>query len=466
MVALSMRLVALLACWVVLVVPLAAVAQRVPALEIREARELLREYQEVDALEAIRRLTRLLATEGSRLGPHDTNEARFLRATTAADLLLLSGVAGFSDLTAKVAKALEVPPADVRGHLDAELQALEFGRFRPIAEEIRAALAAQARERDLEANGRPRIDFQWLSSVAASLEAEEPVEALARLVRDPCEPGPCEETLHALSPRSRRALVAFQRGLVAAARLDMAADFGDPFTRAAEPEIEVLAAKLVDARLPLRPRAEPGVGRLDGQGTADVFVTVTEKAFVVQSTVVYGLERGAVRPVSSDACGRRLEIPLPSSFASRIGAVAELVRALPKGCGRTVAVAAEDTAEAHLLLRAFESIRSAGLELAGLAGLSAAGELVVRAAALAHAAKDAWVEIVGEHIEIGRGAGRIQLALSALTAPELGAELVAKVGRALASLPSGNPLRIGGSVPFAAVRVILQVAPVTSPAAH
>lgn len=448
MVALSMRLVALLACWVVLVVPLAAVAQRVPALEIREARELLREYQEVDALEAIRRLTRLLATEGSRLGPHDTNEARFLRATTAADLLLLSGVAGFSDLTAKVAKALE------------------FGRFRPIAEEIRAALAAQARERDLEANGRPRIDFQWLSSVAASLEAEEPVEALARLVRDPCEPGPCEETLHALSPRSRRALVAFQRGLVAAARLDMAADFGDPFTRAAEPEIEVLAAKLVDARLPLRPRAEPGVGRLDGQGTADVFVTVTEKAFVVQSTVVYGLERGAVRPVSSDACGRRLEIPLPSSFASRIGAVAELVRALPKGCGRTVAVAAEDTAEAHLLLRAFESIRSAGLELAGLAGLSAAGELVVRAAALAHAAKDAWVEIVGEHLEIGRGAGRIQLALSALTAPELGAELVAKVGRALASLPSGTPLRIGGSVPFAAVRVILQVAPVTAPAAH
>src|SRR5690606_38491574 len=122
--------------------------------------------------------------------------------------------------------------------------------------------------------------------------------------------------------------------------------------------------------------------------------------------------------------------------------------------------------ESHLLLRAFESIRSAGLELAGLAGLSAAGELVVRAAALAHAAKDAWVEIVGEHIEIGRGAGRIQLALAALTAPRLGAELVAKVGRALASLPSGTPLRIGGSVPFAAVRVILQVAPVTAPAAH
>src|SRR5690606_36071900 len=118
----------LLLGWTVagLVVPcLPAHAQRVPTKTLREARERLREYEPGPAIDALGALTRLVAG-GERLGPHDRAEARFLRAITAADLLLLSGRPGWGRLEAPVARAVGVPLGSLRAHLDGELRALEY----------------------------------------------------------------------------------------------------------------------------------------------------------------------------------------------------------------------------------------------------------------------------------------------------------------------------------------------------
>jgi hypothetical protein len=428
-----------------------ALAQRVPAKELREARDRLRDYEPDTALDVLASLSRFLAAPGDRRATQDRHEGRFLRAVTAADLLLLSGRPGFGLLDGRVAAALGVPAEALREHLEQELGALEFGRFRPIVEDARAALASRADDADESGRG-PRLDLQRLTRVAAALKAEDPVEALARIARDPCEPGPCEDSAYALSARSRRALSAFQTGLQAAARLDLAADYGDPFSRAAEHEVEALGAELVRARLHLRPRPEAGLGGLEGRRDADVFVTITARGFVVQSAVDYGLRGGVVRVVSPDGCGRRVEIPFSSAIGKRIAAVTELARALPRGCGESVAVAGEDEVEAHLVLRVLESVRSAGLKFAGLAGVDAGGELVVRSMELVDARDDAVVDVLGTVLVVGRGARRDQLPLASLVVPAT--EDLGRLARALDRAP--RALRVARDVPFLALRVILR----------
>jgi hypothetical protein len=429
----------------------AAHAQRVPAKELRDARDRLREYEPDTALAVLASLSKFLGGPFDRRATQDRDEARFLRAMTAADLILLSGRPGFGQLDGRVAVALGVPAEALREHLEQELQALAFGRFRPVVEDARAALASRMGAAD-ESGGGPRVDLHRLMSVAAALRAGDPIDALARLTHDPCEPGPCDESLHILSAGSRRALSAYQAGLKAAARLDLAADYGDPFTRAAEQEIEMLGAEIATARLHLRPRPEAGLGALDGKRDADLFVTVTARGFVVQSAVVYGLRAGAVRAVSPDGCGRRVEIPFTSASGKRISPVTELARSLPRGCGETVAVAAEDDVEAHLVLRALESVRSAGLRFVGLAGVDADGELVVRSMELIDARDDAVVGVLGSALVVGRGARRDQLPLASLVVPET--EDLGRLARALDRTP--RSLRVARDVPFLALRVILR----------
>jgi hypothetical protein len=454
MTALSTRCFVLLLVALGIFVPSApADAQRVPARALREARDKLREYEPGAVLEAIASLTQFLAVGRDGVASHDRDEARFLRATSSADLLLLSGRPGWTRLEVKVAKALGVPAESLAKHLDEELRALQFGRFRFIAEDARAALSYGTHETDEDARG-PRLDLLRLSNVAAALTADDPVATLAALARDPCEPGPCEESLFVLSGRSRRALVAFQRGLMAAARLDLAADHGDPFSRAAETEIEQLTSDLVKARLPLRPRPEPGLGALEGEQSADVFITVTDRSFIVQSAVIYGLHEGAVRPLSKDGCGRRVEVAIPAALGGRITGVPALARALPRACGRKVAVAAEDSVEAHLVLRALESVRAAGLVFVGLAGVDATGELAVRAIDLVHVGKNAIISMAAHHLCVGRGAKREQVPLASLAVPE--PDDLARLARALTVARVVSSLGVAGDVPFLALRVILR----------
>lgn len=348
-------------------------AQPVPGPVIREVRELVEDYELKSGLEAVARLSAELNT--GRLRAADLLEARFLRAMTAADLLLLSGYSEWDRIDAQLARAFGVKRDELIPAIDRALEEVREGRFIPLVDDARAALAARFRGGISSNRLGSRTDLVYLSSVNATLSALPKAEALAPLGADPCGEGSCDEGLLKYSAASRRAYAALERALSSITRLIHASDFGDPFARAAEDGLHQLSRQLLGAAIEMSPSLPESVGRIEGEGEFDTLVSIQEDGVVVQSKARVRLDpRGLALP-DEGACGSRRFIKRGGRMLNEL---VEVLRQSRASCGERVVISASDTLEVDDFFAAIRSVRRAGSTLLGVAGRRHDGEVGVR----------------------------------------------------------------------------------------
>src|SRR5690554_2080057 len=361
--------------------PLSVAAQAIPAPALREVRELVEDYELRAGLEAITKLSHEL--RGGKLRGADLAEARFLRAITAADLLLLSGYAEWENIEGRLARALGVPRADLVPSVDRALEESRLGRFIPLVDDARAALAARYAGASPARIGS-RTDLVYLDRVSAILTALPRPDAFAPLGTDPCVDGECETRLLQYSEASRRAYSALERALSSITRLVHASDFGDPFARAAEEGLHHLSKRLLGTAIELRPSLPEDVGPIEGDGDFDTLVAVQEDGIVVQSKARVRLDpRGLALP-NDGACGSRHFIRRGKRMQKEL---VETLRQSRSGCGNRVVISASDELEVEDFFSAIRSVRRAGSTLIGVAGRKQDGEVGVREFAIVQGRK-------------------------------------------------------------------------------
>lgn len=166
-----------------------------------------------------------------------TEEARFLSAAVAADLVDVALCTGDDALLRRVAAAFRVPPSRVAATVQAELTATSTGPFAAAARDSLAGLelatARGARRTTLLASMRgPRRDLAWLGDVRGVLEdAHDPLAALAAVSADPCVDvdAQCDAIYTAFLPNGRRAIATVVQARSTLTRIEQSAAVGDPF---------------------------------------------------------------------------------------------------------------------------------------------------------------------------------------------------------------------------------------------
>lgn len=317
-------------------------------------------------------------------GEPEKREARFLRALTAADLLILAMVKHDEALVARVASAFGVPLTQLVPVIDGELRQLTTGFYAEAAAESRELLRELGRwqRSSLAHLTGLRRDYLYLTLLLEELEhAENPSQTLGELGTDPCA-SPCTGVLSALDPRSRKVFGAVSemrrmlRDLVRARRQN------DPFAKALDP-LEPLGARLTALPITLAyvipetvsiAQTNSPVAATNASPNAVAFISATEIKVSNLPTITVEPDGSAGLDSRDPTYPGGTTIRLPPSYPEEIRSIDALVGPLrDRFSGRRVALAPVPAVSAEIVARVALTLRAAGAEIVAVAGRTELG---------------------------------------------------------------------------------------------
>jgi hypothetical protein len=327
------------------------------------------------------------------LAPKPRQEARFLRAAVAGDLLVLARLRHDSALQPALERALGVASGSAFAYIDAELATFSGMNYAGIAAELRRefALAREPRAASLarfQGMSGSQRDLLFLDAVAeAAGGGHEPLGMLASYGEDPCAGVPaCPAEYAAFDRRGRMAVAALAEAGRAMIRTRAAVDAGDPLAVTAAMEFAELSAAL--SKLELRPWPAFACDACSGseapaESGPDLVITVVDKGvrygFVprVRLLPTGQLESfGATEPVLPAVADLPFRSAMPPFYIRRMPELVDWLRAtLDEGPDRKIAITAEVGVPSHMLGRALASLKAAGRDEAVLIGRACDGVL-------------------------------------------------------------------------------------------
>jgi len=359
-----------------------------------------------ETYEAIRTLGRVPPDVARELA----RRARAERTLAAADLMLLASTRHGSGLRERIAESYGATPETIDARIASDLTALrESARHGAAARDALAALRAERGAAVPTADpAQPRQQATFVHRMTTRLLITDDVLGeLAQLGDDPCaEAAPCPPPYAQFGARGRRAIDGMRRVFELAGAIRRAAERGDRFAAAAVREGIVRTTLLQTVRVAPTDWG-PALGHVAATGDGQVI-----EADAVVVVGVDAVRVGWIPEVAFDEAGRpRLTAQREpvlggpdSTFALPAGleptvrpieGLAQFLRRSLSGASR-VALAAEPTAEAHLLSRVGLAAEQARVGLTALVASGSAG--VPRGVPLHPASED---ELGGATREVG-----------------------------------------------------------------
>jgi hypothetical protein len=348
-----------------------------------------------------------MTARGSSL---ERQEARFLRAAAATDLLLLAG--DDAAARAEVARAYGVEPDALERSLDAELAAIARPPFIAATRESRwvlTVLASPSVETLRDGRG-VRRDVLYVRRVVDALGDDDEVARLAALGHDFCgNPGAC--TVGAFTPRFRRAAGALREARAAMVRIERAAQSGEPLTSALAALTAVDATVLDHAAIRAVPRFDPSIAAVDGARGAPM------RAELVLVVGAGELRYGFVPTLTARTGTLAIVGPSPALPATEIvGAIdVDMLPALTElrsrlADGARVGVAGADDVDAGTMSRVLTMLSRAGfgeVEVIGVDGEGEARSVTVRVTEEETNGSAVYVRLGGYTISSAQGSDEI-----------------------------------------------------------
>ncbi len=381
----------------------AAGARAAGTSPLQQARLALEHYdlaaRDSTTLSALSDLSALMKDQ--TLGATEHDEARFLRAAAASDMLVMATLRSDRDLQKALAATLGVADGGVYELLDAELAQCSQPSYRALTSQIRSALAAMHKQEawplpTLTDTTGPQRDLLFVHSFVQAVGTDDDlISALSRNGRDPCADAThCAQPYVAFDLRGRIAVHALMQAGQALIRVQAAVRAGDPLLTAAQSDLAVFQMLLADIELRPSPRPSHDETWMDASGAPsklvpDLMMWASEQ----------GMRYGFVPRVGLSAAGA-LELQaagepvLPSTgelkFTSKmhpfIHPVRELVSWLsPQVAAHSeleIAVAPAQDTSALMLARILISLKRAGRDSAIVVGRSASQTEVAQAVRL------------------------------------------------------------------------------------
>jgi len=384
------------------------------APELSDARAALGRY-DLEGAGTVETL-RALGQSATTLRGRPAEEARFLRAEAAADLLLLArSVPSASALGAQIASALGVPEEGVRALVRSELEAMRHGVFRRPAEDTLAAMALE----DSVFAGQggvvwsrvhgPHRDLLFVQQVGEVIARGEAGQGLEAFGFDPCAGGPCPSPVDLAAGPDRARLGALLELGRAGARLAREVEEGNALVVAAQPVVQAALERASGLRFPAPLVAPASFGMAASDAGAAVapalLVSVGVNAVHIMRPTHLRVEGGSVvADRGDDVMPGFLEVPLPGDFRPVVTAIhplLDLLRARGLPAGTRVAVGARPEVESHVVARVVASIARAGLAPAMLVRQAADGTLRGVTLALMSQEESEAHGVVTLHVRIG-----------------------------------------------------------------
>ena len=318
-------------------------------------------------------------------------EASFLHAAVAADLLFISDFSGDAALAEAVAGTFGVPREALREQLRAALRQHAQGMYEPPARLALAGLDMDARPlsaerlRALASLRDTRSDAVLLARTLRRSGTQPLAAQLASLSEDPCPAADsCKAPYAGWEVHTRRVLALMYQLIAADQRLAQATRLGDPLAAALAPQLEPLRAELNALQIPLLPRLAAEVAPLASLPVQDnwpqldgMFILYGDRIAYqrVPSIGVAALQAGApavTQPALEEVATLH---DLPSyvrPIDELVAHVRKLREATPTWSG---GVAVPQMVPAHLLSRVLVSLSKAGAKQTQLLARTAAGDV-------------------------------------------------------------------------------------------
>lgn len=390
-----------LACLVVIATTASANAETVAvkASTLDQVRPALTHY-DLTAGGTVSVLAQLAAFAREHAATKQGEEASFLHAAVAADLLFISDFSGDAALAEAVAGTFGVAREALREQLRAALKRHAQGMYEPPARLALAGLdldPASVRGLPLE-QVRALSDVRDTRSDAALLaralrrnpgagapDSTRPLAAqLASLGEDPCPAADsCKPPFAGLDVHSRRALALVYALIAADQRLARGARLGDPLALALAPQLEPLRAELNALQIPLLPRLAAEVAPLAALPVQDSWPQLDGMLILYSDRVAYqrvpsagvaALQAGAVPQLPALETVATLQ-NLPSYVRPVDELVAHVRKLREEAPAWSGGVAVPQMVPAHLLSRVLVSLNKAGAKQTLLLARTAAGDV-------------------------------------------------------------------------------------------
>jgi hypothetical protein len=324
---------------------------------------------------------------------HEVRQARFIRAITSTNIIVIASLTGNNELIQSLADGMNISPVILPAFIEQELEDYARGIERVIGRQAVAALRIVDRgfhpqSDDAKQTSQLYRDLFSLDAVYRSLKNGVPLAAiLESYADDPCgiQKSVCPYPFTSFNTDGRKAAFALKQIGQSARRLDAAAKRGEPVALFFQDYLSEINQILSTAELKPSPKIDKNLVAISEATKAsktmpDAIVSVTESelrfGFVPKIRLT---PQGRLRVITAGKpiLPQMTRVKLPTSYLPYMRAIDTVTQVFRTAIGKStrvsVAVGPSREVQAHVIGRVLLSLRPLGIDEIYMLGLGEDG---------------------------------------------------------------------------------------------